>query len=262
VKIPTALQPDTSHHHDHQMLVVAKHLCGVGTDLALKSIEPIRYSVTAVIMSTCCHGVCHWNDYVGRDYLIDAILTKDTTSSTLSTFGQDEFDLMRLWSSGTVQDNNNTDAPKVNKSSDASKLPVDGDDDDFEGDDIHPNPNEMCNDSSKANGFNHINVTKVVEALNLQCGVQGLGRVCQRLIDYGRCEYLRHVIFNEHDHNDRTTSNSGNHIQSDNNNNIIKNDSSKNSSAGSKSTVELVYYVPESITPQNALLLAYRSQSQ
>jgi tRNA:m4X modification enzyme len=257
VNIQTALLPtigtigDTNDSSDkgyrHNLVVVAKHLCGVGTDLALKSIEPIRHSVTAVMMSTCCHGVCDWNDYVGRDYLLDVILSHDSNSMpTLSTFGNDEFDLMRLWSSGTVHDVKVLDTRNENDSTAASQLE---DYDDLE-DNVHPTPNEMLNESSSSgnSGCSNINVTKVVEALHLKCGAQGLGRACQRLIDYGRCEYLRHVIFN--DQTDTTIPTTRiDDIQSNND------DDNNNSS-----TVELLYYVPESVTPQNALLIAYRSQ--
>ena len=237
----------------HDLVIVAKHLCGVGTDLALKSLEPIRQSVTAVIMSTCCHGVCNWNDYVGRDYLLKAILnhndTTVTTSSNLLTFGNDEFDLLRLWSSGTVRDTNIVDTAKDTGSTEVADTDSDRDDLD---DDVHPtSPNEILNDSSSTNDRSNINVTKVVEALNLKCGVQGLGRACQRLIDYGRGEYLRHVILSSenhhHDSNDDTTQTTNNTTSTTNLN--VQSNNSK---------VELIYYVPESVTPQNALLLAYR----
>ena len=188
---------------------------------------------------------------MSADYLLDAILNHDdiTSSSTLLTFGTHEFDMMRLWSSGTVYDSNIVDAPTDSGSTKVSKLEVYDDLDE----DIHPISDDVLHESRSINGCsNNINVTKVVEALHLKCGVQGLGRACQRLIDYGRCEYLRHVIFNDHE-NDTTTSAattaSSNNIQS----------KSENSNSSSGNTVELVYYVPESVTPQNALLIAYRS---
>lgn len=43
---------------ESQIIVIAKHLCGVGTDMALKALAPIRKQVSACIMATCCHGVC------------------------------------------------------------------------------------------------------------------------------------------------------------------------------------------------------------
>lgn len=191
-----------------ELVVVAKHLCGVGTDLALKSLEPIKDSVTACIIATCCHGVCFWEDYVGRDYLVNAMV-QDRTS--LSSFGAAEFELLRLWSSGTVKDTS-TDG-EGGRTAD----PNDPDDD----------PDEYTRNSHSESGSiaaKALNVTKIVEALGLRCGAQGLGRACQRLIDYGRGEYLRKVIF-------------------------INEESSN---------VELLYYVKDSVTPQNAALIAHR----
>ena len=256
VDIDTALIPtiETKSDHTngqrprrtrHDLVVVAKHLCGVGTDLALKSIEPIRESVSAVIMSTCCHGVCNWHDYVGREYLLEAIRKTDIASPRLLPFGEDEFDLLRLWSAGTVLDVNVTEASsKGHDMTKEAKLEVDDDSNgpvlDNDDEDVHRIANE-----SPATGSD-ITVTKVVEALNLKCGAQGLGRACQRLIDYGRCEYLRRVIF------DDTNQTNAASIPNDN-------DVNPNHHNNSHVKVELVYYVPESITPQNALLIAYKS---
>jgi tRNA:m4X modification enzyme len=194
-----------------------------------------------VIMSTCCHGVCNWNDYVGRDYLLDAMLNtvSDTTSSTLLKFGQDEFDLLRLWSSGTVRDIDQSDATKDSNVSKESKPEDDDSDRDDVDEDVHPTSIDQSSSS--------MSVVKVVEALNLKCGVQGLGRACQRLIDYGRGEYLRRVIFN--------------HIDDDPSN-ATSSSSIKDSNSSNDCKVDLLYYVPESITPQNALLIAYRSKSK
>jgi tRNA:m4X modification enzyme len=227
VDVKTVLCPKlTLDHNDDQqtpivqsqnesVVVVAKHLCGVGTDLALKSLENIKGRITACIMSTCCHGICSWKDYVGRDYLLDAIL-HDTTS--ISSFGEKEFDLLRLWSSGTVRDSNIEGTTTDNYLWD-----------DNDHNEIADVKTLQPNDSLQDGSINITNVTKIVEALNLQCGAQGLGRACQRLIDYGRCEYLRHHIFN-----DRATTTKSNKVN-----------------------VNLIYYVPDSVTPQNAALIGY-----
>jgi tRNA:m4X modification enzyme len=200
--------PTVKQSKRRELVVVAKHLCGVGTDLALKSLEPIKDNVTACIIATCCHGVCFWKDYVGRDYLAAAMVHE---GSSLSSFGAAEFELLRLWSSGTVKD----------AARDGSQSGADNN-----ADSEHANPREgsRSGDTGRA-----LNVTRVVEALNLRCGAQGLGRACQRLIDYGRREYLRKVIFFD----DETNQSSANNVQ-------------------------LLYYVPDSVTPQNAALIAHR----
>ena len=56
--------------------------------------------------------------------------------------------------------------------------------------------------------------------LGLSCGGKGLGRAVQRIIDYGRCDYLK----------------------------------------GRGFKVNMVHYVPPDVTPQNALIVATRIQ--
>ena len=160
-----------------QLVVVAKHLCGAGTDLALKSLQGV--DVDVCLMATCCHGVCDWDLYIGRNFLIQEF--GDTP------FGSPEFELLRKWSTGTVAN---------------------------------------CN---KAGGEHHhvqiderdpCSVTAMARTLNLKCGIHGLGRACQRLLDGGRCDYMRKVLF------------PGTH------------------------RVEICHYVDANVTPQNAIIVA------
>ena len=162
-----------------RLVVVAKHLCGAGTDLALKSL--VGMDVDACVMATCCHGVCCWDLYIGRNFLIQEF--GDTQ------FGSQEFDLLRKWSAGTVS---NSDI--------------------VEGEHHHADIDER----------DPCSVSAVVRALNLKCGIHGLGRACQRLLDGGRCDYMRNVLFpRTHD-------------------------------------VEICHYVDPDVTPQNAILVARR----
>ena len=180
---------------DEEIIVLAKHLCGVGTDLALKSLEPIKEKVSCCIMSTCCHGVCNWRDYVGRSYLMKLMIH----DIKLPCFEEKEFDLMRIWSSGTVWDG---DVEAGYNQRD-------------DGEEEHNKPTWSDNKDR--------NVASITQTLRLQCGPQGLGRACQRLIDFGRQEYLRNVIFSD-----------------------------------AKDNSQMLYYVPAEVTPQNALLIAHR----
>jgi tRNA:m4X modification enzyme len=162
-----------------QLVVVAKHLCGAGTDLALKSLRGL--DVDVCLMATCCHGVCSWELFVGRNFLIQEF--GDTS------FGSAEFELLRKWSTGTVAHLKSADK-------DSEHQPAEIDD------------RDPCS------------VAAVVRSLNLKCGIQGFGRACQRLLDGGRCDYMRKVLFADtHD-------------------------------------VELCHYVDADVTPQNAVLVA------
>eukprot|EP00977_Amphora_coffeiformis_P000459 scaffold115_cov172-Amphora_coffeaeformis.AAC.5 len=149
------------------MHVIAKHLCGVGTDLALKALEPIKDQVSTCLFATCCHGVCNWHDYVGRDYLRQVFAHENIS------FSGNEFELLRRWSGGAVLSNNHSK----------------------EGDpDGHPVAN--CNDDDKEeDARSPVAIGRIVDSLGLTCGAQGLGRCCQRLIDHGRREYLQQVLF-------------------------------------------------------------------
>jgi tRNA:m4X modification enzyme len=218
VHLPSVLQEgeDTSSSNiesdslKRNIVVVAKHLCGAGTDLALKSLHPIRNQLKACVIATCCHGVCSWDDYVGRDYL--RLAMEDNAIS----FGPAEFDLLRRWSSGTVKEGNSSCCQKPQRSNAVRGDPcvIQHVDDDAHGEHSVAELGDAIN-----------SISDVVKALGLACGVQGLGRACQRLIDHGRCEYMRCVLLPEEQE------------------------------SGSCVT-ELCHYVPADVTPQNAVLIS------
>mmetsp|Transcript_7007 Transcript_7007/g.14062 ORF Transcript_7007/g.14062 Transcript_7007/m.14062 type:complete len:103 (-) Transcript_7007:242-550(-) len=62
---------DAAQKQKRKTMVVAKHLCGAGTDLALKSLRDLASAgaIDGCVMATCCHGLCSWKEYVGRDHL-------------------------------------------------------------------------------------------------------------------------------------------------------------------------------------------------
>jgi tRNA:m4X modification enzyme len=218
---PIAVPPTTDRTEERQLVVIAKHLCGAGTDLALKSLEPIKDQVSACVMATCCHGACTWDDYVGRDYLCQAMKQAEGDPSlSIADFGRDEFELLRRWSAGTVMTPNSNGKSDDDDTANAAS-------EDKEEVDEHSNLKAASETrSTDDSAFSGIGVIDVVEALQLKCNVQGLGRACQRLIDYGRREYLRKVLFAD-----------------------------KSDQPGS---AEVLYYVPADVTPQNAALVAQR----
>ena len=147
-----------------------------------------------------------------------------TTTRKLTKFGKSEFELMRKWCAASAARNHDD-------------VDDDGDDED------EPVPKAKSNgdttiDKDRTYDLDHTvessqsvvtggttNVATVVKTMKLACGIQGLGRACQRLIDYGRCEYLRHDIFCDRD-------------------DIV---------------VDLCHYTPPHVSPQNAILRAYKS---
>lgn len=183
-----------------EVVVIAKHLCGVGSDLALKSLYPIRSRITACIFATCCHGVCSWSGYVGRDHLQQFLETEEMC------FGEAEFDLMRKWAGAGV----------VDQTRDAS---VAGPGEDGDGGD--GNGHRTFFDNEKLEMSKNVGITAVADGL--ECGTRGLGRACQRLIDYGRREYIHQILGSESD-----------------------------------MKVEMLRYTPDSVSPQNTALIGYR----
>ncbi len=215
VNLPVVL--DTNAKFDKaKILVIAKHLCGAGTDLALKSLIPIRHKINACLIATCCHGICSWEHYVGRDILREIMEGNESDDDdddddddkgvSIPSFGPEEFDLLRRWSGATVA----TRKRKTKPEQDA----------DAEEDEHTNNLDENNNDAADTA------ISPVVRKLGLSCSIQGLGRACQRLIDYGRSEYIQQNIFGT-------------------NNGVVNN---------------LTQYVSPEVTPQNAILWAYRKE--
>jgi tRNA:m4X modification enzyme len=74
----------------HESVIVAKHLCGVATDLALRSLAGFKttsaQSLLGVSIATCCHHACIWKDYCGADWLLERGFTSQ------------DFEVMKHWS--------------------------------------------------------------------------------------------------------------------------------------------------------------------
>lgn len=194
VYMPTVMQKETSHQeecpitsagvkrkHDSEsslrrkMVVIAKHLCGAGTDLALKSLQELQ--VDACVMATCCHGVCSWDDYVGRNFL---------KSQFGDAFGQAEFNLLRRWSSGTV-----SFADCCNGEKDPNLIQ--NFDEENEAREEEHGKRSIENDNDRKDPMN---ASAIISSLGLDSlGPEGLGRACQRLLDQGRLEYMQDNLF-------------------------------------------------------------------
>lgn len=197
VHMSTALPFLTKKSGKRRSIVVAKHLCGAGTDLALKSLRDIARSgaVDGCVMATCCHGLCTWNDYVGRDSFLELF----RGMGGLSAFSGSDFDQLRRWTSASVLEDSD-----------------------------HPRTAAVDDDDEHNIGVKSQNIYVVVKHLGLDCGGRGLGRACQRLIDYGRTEYIRKHLFHR-------SSAEQDYITAD---------------------VSLCHYCSSDVTPQNALIVA------
>jgi len=189
---------DKSSKEPTKTVAIAKHLCGSGTDLALRSLASISSNTNGCAFATCCHGVCDWDDYVGRDYLTQAFETF-TNQELKGGFSRNDFDCLRKWTSGSVHNIHEME----DRESKSGNIAY---------------PNNQRNSKSLDNNYVR-NIATIVADLKLECGVRGLGRACQRLIDYGRMEYMKNTLGFMHG--------------------------------------EICHYVDEKVTPQNALLIAW-----
>ncbi len=105
-KIEVALSNITNFS---QVTVVAKHLCGVASDLAIRSLSNIHASSElfrrGLGIATCCHHACLYEDYTGHSFL-----RLHGISSRL------EFDIIKHWSGWATLDRTNSSAsePKLN----------------------------------------------------------------------------------------------------------------------------------------------------
>ena len=205
VSLPKVLEASDRNQCDQKhVVIIAKHLCGAGTDLALKSMESIQGRVHSCLMATCCHGLCDWKLYVGRDSL-RKLMTTDTVR-----FGPEHFEVMRQWCAASVAcPTKKTDDSQQEVLTDPSGCSRILEEDEAD----HPIVALEMEASTR------ISISTVVSALELKCGIEGLGRVCQRLIDYGRLQYLSENIFKD------TLDSSG-----------------------------LCHYVPHEVSPQNACI--------
>lgn len=203
VHLPTALKSTNegeTQSSRQNIVVVAKHLCGAGTDLALKSLQPISHRVAGCVFATCCHGVCNWDDYVGRDYLLNLF----------ANVGEREFNLMKKWGAGSAVES-------TSSSTRAAGSDVADDKEDEE-------ENHNTYDAEQDTIDYPEKLSSVVGDLGLACGTRGVGRACQRLIDYGRVEFMKHILFKD-----------------------------GSGSSGERVTT-MKHYVDPDVTPQNALL--------
>jgi len=203
----------------------------VGTDLALKSMESIREKVSACILATCCHGICEWQHYVGRDDLRQLMEQTEISNGKISggslSFGPAEFDLLRRWCAASVANAPDAEKDTTVNTGDASN---EGSEDplDMEHEPCSPAGKATRDSDDASSSSSATSVSSIVRALDLRCGIQGLGRACQRLIDYGRYRYLRNQMF------------------------PVTDDINK------KVLVNLTHYVGPDVTPQNAALWAFR----
>jgi hypothetical protein len=195
---------DHDHHSvrdEYRVVLGAKHLCGVASDLAIKSVESSSGIVEAestpvhlkgIAIATCCHHACVWDDYVGRDYLLQ--------------YGIDaaQFEVLKGWSSwctslrmhtnaysttnADVRANTSETTNIANDSANTKKNTEDNKKDKYKevqknikgGEEQHQMPQEIKSLASRTR-----------PSSSHPSRLRQLGWLAKRLLDEGRAVYLR-----------------------------------------------------------------------
>lgn len=186
--LPTlhASSSNTSASTNHVVLI-AKHLCGVASDFAIKSAFPLANSSTkhqegfarcGLAIATCCHHACQFEDYVGKDWLASQGLSRH------------DFEQMKSWSGwATSHARNETGA----ESDDSSSEEVES----AESSDNKKNY-QATRESAFANcaqGSNRgVQHSPAAELALSHSEMSEVGWQCKRIIDYGRIQYIEKVL--------------------------------------------------------------------
>jgi tRNA:m4X modification enzyme len=190
----------SSENHQVQVIGMGKHLCGNATDTAIISLANLLSSpqssstdsmgqssssptLRGICIALCCHSNCQWNSSLCSLWFNSESLPIE--QRILPT----EWEYLRKWSGMFALNEKEVSLDQTKEKENEVKLPS------FRGG---------------------------IESLMLSYADRVcLGRMCKRLIDFGRIEYLRKEL-----HMNAT----------------------------------LVYYTEEDVTPENVLLIAWRDQ--
>jgi tRNA:m4X modification enzyme len=162
------VQSPVSKTDSKRATIIAKHLCGLASDLAIRSLSHYKSDLPrkrGVGIATCCHHACSFQDYVGKDWLTEQQITIE------------EFNILKHWSAwATVDRTADYRKPKVEVDSGGNKDISNGMD--FM-DTEHAVP--MVGESMRPKGITHEDMLVV-------------GRKVKRIFDFGRIKYLREVL--------------------------------------------------------------------
>ena len=137
---------------------VSKHLCGAATDLTLRCLAGTLPSqrLRGLMIALCCHHRCDWGSYVGKQFLMDQGFTRADFALLVS---------MTSWATCGFGRGKKTD---IDEEAEAEHETEDAEE-------FHPNDRYSRMGLSEANR-------------------EEIGRLCKRVLDCGRIEYLKHAF--------------------------------------------------------------------
>ena len=164
------------------VVLVAKHLCGLATDLSVSSIHHlVRENTTeatssdgpafqGLAIATCCHHACSWVDYTGIEWLC-----------TEQGFTEAEFGVMKQWSgwAHTIKftDEDKKGSARCERTSGTEAEWSAGNDEE-----------EACCEHSAP-----VNESTVRPADLSSREMSDVGKMVKRILDQGRVMYLRRL---------------------------------------------------------------------
>lgn len=165
-----------------KVAVIAKHLCGVASDMAIRSLchlegGPYRKGLA---LATCCHHACQFDDYVGRDWLVSLGVTRA------------EFNVFKFWSSWASLDRTAARRKPVASDSAAGDTAVgSGAVETAE----EPTGAETEDADDEHRQPTHTAGREVPRPKNLDyASLAKIGRQIKRTLDYGRLLFLRDTL--------------------------------------------------------------------
>lgn len=176
---------DGSTIRRRRLVIAAKHLCGVATDLAIRSLQQLKTtdpdSAEGLAIATCCHHACSYSDYCGFEFL------------QRHGFTRAEFEVLTVWSAWAhTLDNSSGNSKKAKPSSNVLSQLVDR----------ASNSISSAHDACKEHEIDtYISPLRALRSLvprpshlsNLEMSV--VGKQIKRILDQGRVDYLKSLGF-------------------------------------------------------------------
>jgi len=166
----------TKNSQQGQVTIIAKHLCGVASDLAIRSLANIpiladrKRCMRGLGLATCCHHCCTYEDYTGHEFLASHDITN-----------RKEFELLKHWSGWatlermvTKNDNNNTDSAVMQNTTTSDETTTSSSNTNNPSEHTAPPMSEQYRPSS-------------LDALTMK----EYGKKVKRILDYGRLHYVQ-----------------------------------------------------------------------
>lgn len=176
----------------HSVTIVAKHLCGVATDMAILSLRHVTPSSSlhcGVAIATCCHHACQYDDYVGREMWLDR-------------FGvtREEFDVAKYWSAWATLDlaqahlrkRKRGEGENEGEVAEEKKISEEKKEEDVE-EEGEPSQHTSALADAKVKEVQN-RYRDVIEARLTYEEMRDYGRKIKRVLDFGRLLYLKEVL--------------------------------------------------------------------